>query len=121
MAVLVTETAASPDAGGRAWRTPALSSGRSRQRTVSGTAAEADETALLWIGRLVVTASLLTGTVRLGGWQVASFVLMMLVLYLAYAVVYWPAVRTRRVEAGTEAVIAAVVTAIYATVLVPLW
>lgn len=61
------------------------------------------------------------GAAQVGGWRVESLTLMMLALYLGYAVVYWPAVRTHRVEAGTEALIAAAQTAIYAAVLAPLW
>ena len=121
MVTMVTETAANPDPRGRAWRTWALSSRRSTHGKAITTAAEADETALMWMGRLVITASLLMGAAQVGGWPVGSFVLMMLTLYLGYVIVYWPAVQTRRVEAGTEAVIAAVQTVLYAAVLVPLW
>lgn len=61
------------------------------------------------------------GASQVGGWRVGSFTLMMLVLYLGYAAVYWPAVQTYRVEAGAEALIAATQTAIYTAVLLPPW
>lgn len=121
MAATAVETVSSTEVGASAWPRRVLSSGRFGHRTARRTAAEADEAAVVWIGRVVVTASLLMGAAQVGGWRVGSLTLMMLVLYLGYAVVYWPAVQTHRVEAGTEVLIAAAQTAIYTAALAPLW
>lgn len=120
MAATAVETVSSREVGGPAWPRRVPPSGRFGHRTARRTAAEADEAALIWIGRVVVTASLLMGAAQLGGWRVGPLTLTMLALYLGYAVVYWPAVQTQRVEAGAEALIAAAQAAIYTAALAPL-
>ncbi len=64
------------------------------------TPAAADELSLVWTGRFVVLASIVLAFVDAAAFGFPLFSLLSVVLYVGYVVVYWPAVRTRHLEAA---------------------
>ncbi|MDE0168469.1 MAG: hypothetical protein OXS29_03010 [bacterium] len=79
-------------------------------RTIRGTAertpAESVELSLLWMGRIVVVASVVLAGMNIDGIRLNSAVLLMVILYLGYVINHWEAVRTRRVEAAVLTAVA---------------
>ncbi len=70
-----------------------------RRKVVVRTPAESIERSLLWMGRIVVVASLGFVSTHVDGRGLSPAALLMVVLYLGYVISYWDTLRTRRVEA----------------------
>ena len=76
------------------------------RETAERTPAESIERSLLWMGRIVVIASLVLVGTHVNGRALSSTALLMVVLYVGYVINYRDALRTRRVEVTVLTVIA---------------
>lgn len=81
--------------------------------------ANAAESSLVRLGRIVIAASLPVAFADVAVFGYPLFSLLMNVLYVGYVAVWWPAIGTRRVEAVSLALIGLGLAAVYAGV--PLW
>ena len=79
------------------------------------TTEEAKVGSLLWMGRIFILLSLVVVGMQLDTFRLVWVALVMLAIYPIYLVVYWRAVRVRRTEAVTIAVIAVALGVLYVT------
>lgn len=83
------------------------------------TSPNAVELSLVWLGRIVISASFPVAFVDVAVFGYPLFSVLMNVLYVGYVVVWWPSMRTRRVEAVCLALIGLALAALYSGA--PLW
>lgn len=77
------------------------------------------ELSVVWLGRIVIFVSLAVVFADAAVFGYPLFSVLMNVLYAGYVVVWWPDIRTRRVEAACLALIGLGLAALYTGV--PLW